>query len=86
MSKIELTTMELISRVIGPIKPVGETHTDGDRFENLKEMIELVDAMIVDIIDVSGYSDRPEYSMSRAGNRAEEYLTELLREIAGVLS
>lgn len=81
MSKIELTTVELVYRVVGQIKPVGATHIDDDRFENLKEMIELVDALIVDLTDVSGLDYRYEYSMSRAGKHAAEYLRNLYKGI-----
>lgn len=41
----------IITKLIGPVKPVGETHADFIRLQNLHAMIDLV-GKLVDAIDV----------------------------------
>jgi hypothetical protein len=65
---------EIMKKLIGNIEPVGESHTDDPRYGNLKEYMALAERLLVDIASVAGYADRPEYSMSRAGTLAKEYL------------
>jgi len=72
-----MTTYEVVNKLIGPIKPVGETHTDNDRFINLNNMIQLVDMLLFDIAQVAQLHNRGEYSINMAGNRAKEWLQEL---------
>ena len=72
----------ILYKIIGSISPVGETHTDGPRFENLEEFAELVYNLVWDLHEVSQYADRPQYSMHQAGERAKETL-EQIRELIG---
>jgi len=65
---------DVVAQLAGPINPVGETHTDNERFENLKVMTALVDTLLADIERVAAYKDRPEYSMSKAGTFAHAFL------------
>ena len=72
--------MELIGivrKLVGPINPVGETNTDNERYENLKAMTELVDALVSDIDRVIPNKRRSEYSMKRAGEHADEFFNSL---------
>ena len=65
---------EVIKKLIGSIEPVGETHTDNARYENLQEMTRLADALLEDIGDIARHNkDRPEYSMSKAGKFAHGF-------------
>ena len=65
---------ELVIKLVGPIAPVGETHTDDKRFENLKAMTELVDKLLTDIDDVAYLNkDRQEYSMKTAAEFASAF-------------
>jgi len=68
---------EIVKKLVGEIKPTGETHADNQRFENLKIMAELVDRLVFDIDNVGSYKDRTEYSMNRAGQFADNFLAEL---------
>jgi len=61
--------------------PVGETYEDITRLLNLKERIELVSFLMEDIIKVSRFRDRVEFSMKEAGKVAFKYLEELEEEI-----
>lgn len=69
--------IDVVRKLIGPVDPVGETHTDNERFENLKQLTELVDYLVGDIDKVIVNKNRPEYSMKRAGEFAEHFLTKL---------
>ena len=71
--------LPIIENLIGQIKPVGETNTDNDRFENLKEMCDLVNSLIGKI-DAVGYDfkDYQEFSIKRAAHYASDYLTNIV--------
>lgn len=70
---------EVVRKLIGPIDPVGETREDERRFENLKKMCELMDQIHTDIDDVVTYNkNRVEYSMKKAGEFADKFLTETI--------
>jgi hypothetical protein len=72
---------DIVKKLIGEIEPIGETNTDNERFENLKEMTNLVNDLIMDIQDVSEYEDRGEYSMHRAGKHAEKFLGDIVNDL-----
>lgn len=44
---------EIIKKLIGDTSPIGESNTDKERFENLKEMCQLVHNLIIDIDFIS---------------------------------
>ena len=69
---------DVVTKLTGPIKPVGETNADNERFENLKELTDLVNKLVTDI-DGVGYNnkDRVEFSRKRAGEYANDFLTKL---------
>lgn len=63
---------EVVKKLIGPINPVGETHTDDKRHENLVDMCGLVDKLLVDIDNVNYENkDAVEYSRKRAAKTAQ---------------
>jgi len=70
-----MTNFDIVNKLVGKINPVGETNTDNERFENLKEMCKLVDNFIVEIDNV-GYENREsnEFSVKRAGEFATNFL------------
>lgn len=70
----------VVKKLLGPIEPVGETNCDNERLENLENTIKLVDNLLFDIGRVSGYKDCQEYSRSRAGKRAENFLNDVKEE------
>lgn len=71
---------DIVRKIIGPIKPVGESHIDEKRYENLKLHIALVDELVRDIEDVTEYAERIEHSMRKAGKEACKYLAILKKE------
>lgn len=69
---------ELVKLLIGDIIPIGETNIDDKRFENLKEMISLVESLLREIENVSYMNKRPEYSVKRSGEFAYNFLKNLV--------
>lgn len=67
----------IVNKVIGGVSPVGESYTDNERFENLKEFVELVHAFVWELQEVSRYANNHEYSMRRAGQFAKLALEQL---------
>ena len=61
---------ELLKKLIGSIKPYGDTNIDKERKYNLEEHISLTYKLIEDLIQVSRYRDRPEQSIRDLGENA----------------
>ena len=72
-----MTNHDVVKKLIGPVCPVGETNADAARFKNLEEMIELTDNLLFDIGAVAEEHSRPEYSVARAGKRADQFLKDI---------
>lgn len=67
---------DVVCKLVGPIDPVGETNTDNTRFENLKVMCDLVEALVTDIDNVSyTHQGSYEYSRKRAADFAADFMT-----------
>jgi hypothetical protein len=66
---------DVVLKLIGHVNPVGESAEDDKRFENLKSLCELTEDLVSLIIDI-GYDNknRCEYSMSRAGKYASNFI------------
>ena len=77
MKKLELK--EIVMSLVGNINPIGQANTDNDRFENLKDLCELVDDLVVKIDDVYYKNkDSHEFSVKRASDYANKFLTDNL--------
>lgn len=74
---MNIDVYEVVKKLIGGVEPLGETNADDRRYENLEELINLIDSLIRDLHSVSHNKSRGEYSMHRAGKRADEYLLEI---------
>lgn len=70
-----MTIHEIVKRLIGPIRPAGDSSVDRGRFENLKIMTELVTLLVADIDDVAMEENSHEFSVKQAGEFASKYLT-----------
>ena len=68
---------EIVKKLIGPIMPIGETNSDADRLKNLEETFYLVTKLIYDLKVIAELSNRPEFSLSNAGKKADQFLTEI---------
>lgn len=67
----------IITKLIGPINPIGDSSIDELRFQNLKHMTILVDKLIAEIDIIASNKTRPEFSMKRAGVFADKFLNDL---------
>lgn len=65
---------EVVMKLNGPIEPVGESHTDQKRFDNLRSLCDLVEDLVGEIERVCPNKDRVEYSMKLAGVHAHTFL------------
>ena len=80
MSKLmrnKCTLEEMVMRVVGPIEPTGETHTDKDRRQNLENLLVAVDVLVFKIDQLQGFADRPEASMALIGKRSRRFMDDL---------
>ena len=77
---------EIVMKLNGEIKPIGETYTDGERCTNLITLENTIEILLHEMSDVCEYSDRPEYSMSKAGTQSLHWLRGLYEWIGDVLS
>ncbi len=77
MKKLDIR--EIVMSLIGNINPIGQANTDNDRFENLKDLCELVDDLVGKIDDVYYKNkDSHEFSVKRASDYANKFLTDNL--------
>lgn len=78
-----MTNHEIVKKLIGEIKPVGETNEDNRRYENLQAMFGLIQLLLLDVDDVI-YSNksRHEYSIKRAVDACKHFMNETVCEIA----
>ena len=68
---------DVVKKLLGPIETVGETNTDEKRFANLEATVLLVDKLLCDINSVAQDKDCQEFSRSRSGKRADQFLKDV---------
>jgi hypothetical protein len=74
---------EIIKKLIGPIKPTGDSAIDDERCQNMVEIIELTHKLVADIAGVySGYQHRQEYSVKKISKAAETFICDILRGLS----
>lgn len=76
--------VDVVRKLVGPVRPVGETNADDERFENLKALTELVDALLGDINTLAPHRNRYEFSIKRAGEYAAKFLDETQEALEGM--
>lgn len=76
---------KLTKELIGKIEPYGDARIDEIREENIKEHIELAHFLVIDLIDIVGYEERPEASMKKINKEAREALSEIKEILINVL-
>lgn len=80
--EIELL-QEVCDRLIGPIGPVGDTHIDEKRLENLKNMCSVTEYLLQQIVDVSRCKNSHMFSVKESGEYAQKFLDCLAEELNG---
>lgn len=73
---------DLVFKVIGEIEPVGETHTDDERFCHLQNLLNVLDILIDEVVFVLPCEERYEYSMKRAGQEVRRWIEDKNRQFA----
>lgn len=77
----------VVQKLIGPVDPIGETHTDNDNLANLKNLTELTDYLLRTITHVSRRNkDSYEHSRKVAGEHAHNFLRSMRDEIGENIS
>jgi len=70
---------EIVKKLVGNIQPAGASHTDKDRFENLKAMCELTNDLVAEIDRVAYENkDKAEHSIKEMAQYADNFLTKTL--------
>lgn len=69
--------LEVIRKLVGNIKPVGDASIDPERFKNLESLCYIVGFLVSDIEEVVyDNKDRYESSVRKNADYANEFLTE----------
>ena len=69
---------KVVKELVGNINPIGETNEDNKRYENLKELIHVVENLITDIDDMAFRNrDMREHSIKRAVDEAREFIDKI---------
>jgi len=69
---------EIIKKLVGEIKPIGESTEDTQRFGNLTVMCDLIVKLVDEVYEVAENKNRTEHSMKLAGIFADRFLSEVI--------
>lgn len=73
--------LEVINKLVGEIDPVGDSHEDGKRTENLKTYLQIWDKMHTKIDDIAyRRKDRQEHSVKEMVKLCNLYLDNVASE------
>lgn len=70
-----MTDTDIVKKLIGSIHPIGDTHIDKERLENLKRICELTTNLLIEISKVESNRYRKEHSIKEIGEYAHNYLS-----------
>ena len=68
---------EIVMKLVGPVQPVGESGTDGQRLKSIFELTNLVDRLLGELSMAAQCADRHECSMRMIGEHARDFLAEV---------
>ena len=78
MSNKYMTIEDMVMRIIGDVVPIGSSHIDEKRFENLEELINLTDRLVFIIDDISTNCRNSNMaSVKKSGMRCYRFLDDL---------
>lgn len=66
---------DVVMKLVGPVRAVGETRADDLRLANLKVLTALVNLLLREIETAAGDADRQEASMKAIGKHAKDFLS-----------
>ena len=76
---MELT--EIVTKLVGDIRPRGETNHDEDSFKNLKVMLKLIEELTAEVKDISY---RNQHAQEYSIKRSVEYINQFLADEIGI--
>ncbi len=66
---------EVVKKLIGPVDPVGASHIDEFRYDNLKNLTELTEKLLIVICEIDHqYKNNHQASMKKASVHCAEFL------------
>ena len=72
------TIYDVVRKLVGPIRPVGETTQDNARFESLKVMCALMDLIHSDLDAIAyDYRNDKQFSIKRSVEYVDEFLDKI---------
>ena len=74
MNESKINLYSVVTKLVGPIDPVGETNADSVRLDNIKRLTELVGKLIDDLKFVERNADRHEASRKAIGIHSRKFL------------
>lgn len=74
---MELDLGDILLKLIGPIRPVGDCNEDSKRFENLREYCALAEGMVREIQALTKFANGHEGSVKKAGKYAAHNIEEI---------
>ena len=76
-NKNDIDLEVLVMKLIGKIEPAGDTSIDDERFDNVKDLIDLVDKLLVNLSEIE-YRYRKDQLISRVN--ISNYINQWLRD------
>ena len=69
---------DVVMKLIGEVDPIGSTHVDNERFDNLQELIMLTDRLLTKIDDIAYKNkDAVEFSRKKASQYCSDFYTKI---------
>lgn len=78
---MKLEPFEIIEKLLGGIQPVGATHIDTERYENLNNYEILIEQLVFKYARLIENIDRYEHSMKIVGERTLKFIKFLHSEL-----
>lgn len=69
--------IDVVKKLNGPIGPVGDSVVDGNRYQNLEQMLDMLDTLIDDVCAVSKERNAHQSSLQKAGKKAHQWLCDV---------
>lgn len=66
----------LVMKLVGEVEPVGESHVDDERYENLLLLEDVLDILIDEIMFVLPFDYHYQYSIQKSENEAKRWFTD----------
>ena len=65
---------DVVRKLVGPVKGIGEHNADQERLENMKTMCLLIEDLLSDVENAYGDADSPQASVKAIGEQAKHFI------------